>query len=72
MFQFFDTFINIFETTVNFIKNLFAILLVTIQAITTGFAWLVACVGWLPGWLTAFILVPISLSILYQVINKGS
>jgi len=34
--------------------------------------WLFACIAYLPPFLTAFVLVPVSLAIFFQVINKGN
>lgn len=72
MFAFFDSIAAFIETVVNFVINMFQLLVTTVQSVIRAVSWLFICVGYLPGWLTAFILVPISLAVIFQILNKGS
>lgn len=72
MFTFFSSIIAFISTVVNFIINSIELIITTIISIGRAVVWLVMCIGYLPGWLTAFIIVPISLAVLFQILNKGS
>ena len=61
MFQFFDAVASIFQTVVNYIVNLITMIVFVIINVARAF-----------GWLFAFVVVPISLSIVFQILNKGS
>lgn len=72
MFQFFDAIASIFTTIVTFIWNFFQLIITVVTNIARAVAWLFLCIGYLPPWLTAFVIVPVSLAVIFQVINKGS
>lgn len=72
MFQFFDAVAAIFQTVVNYIVNLITMIVFVIINVVRAFGWLFVCIQYLPGWLIAFVVVPISLSIVFQILNKGS
>lgn len=71
MFAFFDAVTFLISIVGNFIANTFLLLFSVITSIFRAVTWLFLCIAYLPGWLTAFILVPVSLSVLFQVLNKG-
>lgn len=71
MFKFFDSIAALLDIVVNFIVNMFQLLLTTISSIIRAVSWLFLCIAYLPGWLTAFILVPVALSVVFQILNKG-
>lgn len=72
MFKFFEAIASIFITVVNFIVNMFELIIVVISNIARAVSWLFLCIGYLPPWLVAFVIVPVSLAVIFQVINKGS
>ena len=61
MFQFFDAVAGFVETVVSFIVN-----------IVRSVGWLVMCLSYLPPWMVGFVVVPISLAVVFQILNKGS
>ena len=71
MFQFFDSVAAFVDIIVNFVVNMFQLLFTTITSIIRAVTWLHLCIAYLPGWLTAFILVPVALAVVFQVLNKG-
>lgn len=71
MFEFFNAVSGLVDVVINFVVNMFQLLQTTIVAIIKAVTWLFLCIAYLPGWLTAFILVPVSLAVLFQVLNKG-
>lgn len=71
MFAFFDSVAALIDIVVNFVVNMFMLLWTTITSIGKAVAWLILCISYLPGWLTAFILVPVALSVVFQILNKG-
>mgnify|MGYP000030014370 CR=1 FL=1 len=72
MFKFFEAIAGFITTAVNFIINLFEMLVLVITNIGRSVAWLIACISYLPPWLVAFVVVPISLAVVFQILNKGS
>lgn len=72
MFKFFEAIAGFISTIVNFVVNLFEMLVLIITNIARSIAWLIACIFYLPPWLVAFVIVPISLAVVFQIINKGS
>lgn len=72
MFQFFASVANIFKTAVNFIVDLFQMLLNLVGLIVKGFGFLTRIVAELPPFLIPFAMGFVALAILYQVLNKGS
>lgn len=71
MFQFFDGVSALIDVVVTFVINMFQLLQTTIAAVLKAVTWLFLMIAYLPGWLTALILVPVSLAVLFQVLNKG-
>lgn len=71
MFAFFDVLVELIHIVVGFVANMFVLLMSVISFVVRALAWLVLCISYLPGWLTAFVLVPVSLSVIFQIINKG-
>ena len=71
MFAFFNGIVAFIETVVNFIISLFELLVFVVVSIFRAVTWLFACVAYLPPFLTGFLLVPISLAIVFQILNKG-
>ena len=71
MFKFFDAILSFVETIVSFIWDMVQLLITVVVNITRAVAWLFLCIGYLPPWLTAFIIVPVSLAVIFQIINKG-
>lgn len=72
MFTFFNLIISFVITIVNFVVNFFGMLVSVVTNIARAVAWLFICIGYLPPWLIAFVTVPISLAIIFQILNKGS
>lgn len=72
MFQFFNSVASIFYTAVNFIKNSLEMVVNVVINAGRSVVWLIACLSYLPPWLVAFVVVPISLAVIFQIINKGS
>ncbi|MCI8889021.1 MAG: hypothetical protein HFG70_13175 [Hungatella sp.] len=71
MFQFFDSVAAFVDIIVNFVVNMFQLLFTTVVSIIRAVTWLQLCIAYLPGWLTAFILVPVALAVVFQILNKG-
>lgn len=71
MFQFFASIASLIDIVINFVVNMFSFLYTVIESVIRSVAWLILCISYLPGWLTAFLLVPVSLSVVFQVLNKG-
>lgn len=72
MFEFFNAIGGFVTTIVNFIVNAFEVLALVIGSMIRAVAWLFACLAYLPPFLVGFVVVPISIAIIFQVINKGS
>lgn len=72
MFQFFASIASLIDIVVNFVVNMFQLLFTTMTSIIRAVSWLFLCIAYLPGWLTAFLLVPVALAVVFQVLNKGS
>lgn len=72
MFQFFDAVAGFVETVVGFIVNMIATLVLVIVNIVRSVGWLVMCLSYLPPWMVGFVVVPISLAVVFQILNKGS
>ena len=72
MFKFFESIANIFKTVVDFVINLFQMLLGLVELIVKGFGFLVRVINELPPFLIPFALGYICLAILFQILNKGS
>lgn len=72
MFEFFNAIGGFITTIVNFIVNIFEVLLMVVGSMIRAVAWLFACLAYLPPFLVGFVVVPISIAIIFQLINKGS
>lgn len=72
MFQFFNFIVGMIELLVNYLVRGFELLIMVLTSMISSVVWLIAMIGYLPGWLSAFILVPIALAVTFQVMNKGS
>ena len=71
MFAFFSSIATMINTVVNFVINFFVTLMMVIVSIVRGVSWLFLCVSYLPPWLMSFLLVPVSLAVVFQILNKG-
>ncbi len=71
MFAFFNAIASMIDIVVNFVVNMFLLLYTTISSVIRAVSWLFLCIAYLPGWLTAFLLVPVALAVVFQVLNKG-
>ena len=72
MFQFFESIAGFITSLVNYLVNFFDMLLVLVRSMVQGVEWLFMMIALLPPFLTMFILVPVSLAIFYQLLNRGS
>lgn len=72
MFGFFDGILSFITTVVNFIVNLVEIIVFILLAIVRSVTWLFGCIAYLPPFLVAFVVVPVAIAIIFQVLNKGS
>lgn len=72
MFKFFEGIVAFLITAINFIINLFEMVVQVVVNVGRGIAWLFACLSYLPSWLVAFLAVPVALAVIFQIINKGS
>lgn len=72
MFQFFNSIAGLIGIVVNFVVNMFQLMVMVVTSVIRAVSWVILCVSYLPGWLTAFILVPVALAVIFQVLNKGS
>lgn len=71
MFQFFSSIAGFITSIVGYVVNMFLMLVELLLSMARAVVWLFACIAYLPPFLTAFVLVPVSLAILFQVMNKG-
>lgn len=71
MFQFFNSIAGLIGIVVNFVVNMFQLMVMVVTSVIRAVSWVILCVSYLPGWLTAFILVPVALAVIFQVLNKG-
>lgn len=72
MFQFFGAIASFITTIVNFVVNMFQLLIEILTSMVRAVTWLFACLAFLPPFLVGFVVVPISIAIIFQVLNKGS
>ena len=72
MFQFFDAIGAFVTTIVNFVVNMFSLMIEILASMVRAVTWLFACLAFLPPFLVGFVVVPISIAIIFQVLNKGS
>lgn len=72
MFQFFGAVGAFVTTIVNFVVNMFSLMIEILSSMVRAVTWLFACLAFLPPFLVGFVVVPISIAIIFQVLNKGS
>lgn len=72
MFNFFSSIAGFISSIVGYVVSFFQMLIDLLLSMVRAVAWLFACIAYLPPFLTAFIVVPISLAIIFQVMNKGN
>lgn len=72
MFQFFGAIGAFVTTIVNFVVNMFSLMIEILTSMIRAVTWLFACLAFLPPFLVGFVVVPISIAIIFQVLNKGS
>lgn len=72
MFQFFGVVGAFVTTIVNFVVNMFSLMIEILTSMVRAVTWLFACLAFLPPFLVGFVVVPISIAIIFQVLNKGS
>lgn len=72
MFQFFGAIGAFVTTIVNFVVNMFSLMIEILTSMVRAVTWLFACLEFLPPFLVGFVVVPISIAIIFQVLNKGS
>lgn len=72
MFQFFGAIGAFITTIVNFVVNMFSLMIEILSSMVRAVTWLFACLAFLPPFLVGFVVVPISIAIIFQVLNKGS
>lgn len=72
MFKFFDAISAFVTTIVNFVVNMFSLMIEILTSMVRAVTWLFACLAFLPPFLVGFVVVPIAIAIIFQVLNKGS
>ena len=72
MFQFFGAVGAFVTTIVNFVVNMLSLMIEVLMSMVRAVTWLFACLAFLPPFLVGFVVVPISIAIIFQVLNKGS
>lgn len=72
MFEFFSGIAGFITTIVEYFINLFTLLFELVSSIVRAVGWLFGCLVILPPFLTAFVVVPIALAVIFQVLNKGA
>lgn len=72
MFKFFESVALFVTTVVNFVINFVEILIFILLSVVKAVSWLFVCIVSLPPFLVAFVIVPISIAVIFQVLNKGS
>ena len=70
MFDFFDFITNFVETIVQFIINLFDMILFIITFIIQGVGYVGTCIIYLPPWVMPFITAVIAFSVIMFLINR--
>lgn len=70
MFAFFDFIVDLISTAVDFVVNLFKMLLFMITFIVQGFAYVGTCLVYLPPWVLPFISAVIAFSVIMFLINR--
>ncbi len=72
MFTFFSSIAGFITSIVSFVINMLSLLVVVLSSMVKAVVWLYACIAYLPPFLTGFVVVPLAVAIIFQVINKGS
>lgn len=71
MFQFFNFIVEILKIAINMVVRVLEMLVFVFTSAFKAVAWLIVILTYVPGEITALILVPISLAVIFQVLNKG-
>ena len=72
MFEFFNSIIDWIQVLVNYLVSFFKFLITFITMIPKGLGWLVLMFGYLPAFVSAFAVTFVVISIVLQIMNKGS
>lgn len=72
MFSFFESISGFITTFVDFIVNLFSMMLGFLKLIVNAFGFIIRVINLLPPFLIPFALAFICIAILFQILNKGS
>ncbi len=71
MFKFFDSIVEVIALVINFVINAFKMLILLITQIPKALAYLTAVFGYLPAFLSTFIVIFIAIAVIVTLINKG-
>ena len=70
MFAFFDFIVDLITTAVDFVVNLFKMLLFMITFIVQGVVYVGTCLVYLPAWVLPFVTAVIAFSVIMFLINR--
>ena len=71
MFQFFNFIVSLLKIAINMVVRVLEMLAFVFTAAFKAVVWLVAILDYVPREIAALILVPISLAVVFQILNKG-
>ena len=71
MFSFFEGIAAFISTIVNFVVNMFGLLVEILLSMVRDVTLLFACLAYLPPWLVGVLVVPVSIAVIFQILNKG-
>ena len=71
MFQFFNFIVGLLKIAINMVVRVLEMLAFVFTAAFKAVVWLVAILEYVPREIAALILVPISLAVVFQILNKG-
>ena len=71
MFKFFDSIVEVIALVIKFVINAFKMLILLITQIPKALAYLTAVFGYLPAFLSTFIVIFIAIAVIVTLINKG-
>lgn len=71
MFQFFNFIVGLLKIAINMVVRVLEMLVFIFTSAFKAVAWLVSVLVYVPGEITALIIVPISLAVVFQILNKG-
>ena len=71
MFQFFNFIVSLLKIAINMVVRVLEMLVFVFTAAFKAVVWLVAILDYVPREIAALILVPISLAVVFQILNKG-